>query len=189
MSSGTKKTLQEATAAAKQFRDLFDPSSYVRWEFAGSLRRNRLHVGDIEHVIEPRFGEVESGVGLFAIKEQANLLFHRLDQLAAKGTVCKHIYGTTGFRWGEKYRGIDFAGFTHEMYLADSANWGAILLIRTGPHEFSRRVVEAFNHGGMYRQQDGYLRHFASGEVVEVPDEQTYLRLAGMKYVEPGRRA
>jgi DNA polymerase/3'-5' exonuclease PolX len=95
------------------------------------------------------------------------------------------MYGLTGFRWGEKYRGVDFRAFNHELFMADADNWGAVFLIRTGPAEFSERVVTLIKATGMYRQQDGYLVHVATGERVTVPDEETYLRYAGMSYVEP----
>jgi DNA polymerase/3'-5' exonuclease PolX len=183
-----KRTHREASEDAFAFQAMFPPETYKRWLFAGSLRRGRPEVGDVEHVIEPAFGEVEIGGGLFPKRERVNLFASHLDALVAGQTVTKHIYGATGFRWGERYRGVDFRGFNHELFFADADNWGAMLLIRTGPADFSQRVVTALKNGGMYRQQDGYL--WANGDVkVPVPDEQTYLRLAGMPWKEPHERA
>lgn len=61
-----------------------------------------------------------------------------------------------------------------------------MLLIRTGPAEYSQRVVTALKDGGMYRQRDGYL--WAGETMVPVPDERKYLQLAGLPWLEPERR-
>jgi DNA polymerase/3'-5' exonuclease PolX len=175
---------------AEAFRDLFPITTYRRWEFAGSLRRKASEVGDIEHVVEPEWGNIERGGGLFALPERTNLLFFHLDSLM-RGTAGleKHWYGN-GNRWGEKYRGVDFRGFNNEMFLADADNFGAMLLIRTGPADYSQRVVDTFKRGGMYRQMDGYLMHVGSGQPVKVPvpDEAKYLKLAGLPWAEPENR-
>jgi len=173
---------------ADDFRGLFPKSSYERWEIAGSVRRRRPLVGDVEHVVIPAYGEVERCDGLFAVKERVNLFGFHLDALVADGQVSKHIYGGTGYRWGTRYRGCDFRGFNHEIFTAEPDNFGAILLIRTGPAEFSERFVKRLKDGGMYRQRDGYVWHVATGERVPVADEAAYFRLAGMPYVEPELR-
>jgi len=181
----TKRDYATALEDAEAFRALFPPSTYRRWEFAGSLRRQRPEVGDIEHVIEPAVGDVERGDGLFTIKEPTNLLWHHLDALLRGGHVTKHVYGATGFRWGERYRGVDYRGFNHELFKADADNWGAILLIRTGPADYSERFVTRLKSGGMYRQQDGYVIHVASGRRVKVDSEERYFGLVGAEYVAP----
>jgi DNA polymerase/3'-5' exonuclease PolX len=151
------------------------------------VRRRKALVGDVEHVVVPRMGEVAGG--LFGDKVPINLLWQRLDELVRLGTLTKHLYGedqTT--RYGEKYRGVNFKGFTHELFCADARSWGATLLIRTGPADYSKMVVTRLLSGGLYRQRGGYLVHVQSGEVVLVPDEQTYCRMAGVTYLEPKDR-
>lgn len=192
MSSAARRPLAEAIEDAKAFRDLFPVECYERWEIAGSVRRRKSEVADVEHVIIPRVVE-EPGSGLFAEPERINKLWKALEEHRQFGAVAKHCYGSTGagaplYRWGEKYRGVDFRGHIHEMFTATPINWGAILLIRTGPADYSERVVTKIKSGGMYRQQDGQLIHVASGQPVGVPDEKTYLRLAGMKWLEPAQR-
>src|SRR5437870_2820192 len=93
MSTATaKRTNADALADAEAFRALFNPSHYERWEIAGSVRRKCREVGDVEHVVIPRFGPVTSHEGLFAERVTANLLFNQLDQLVRDGTVQKHLY-------------------------------------------------------------------------------------------------
>lgn len=194
--TSTKRSHAQALKDAEAFRALFlDPAhhncpSYVRWEFAGSLRRQKREVGDVEHLIIPAFGEPENP-GLFG-ERTLNLLWKRLEELVdgsgGAGECRRHIYGETGFRWGPKYRGVDFRGHLHELWTAGAENWANQLVIRTGPAEFSRRVVSGFNRGGMYQQVDGYLVHVASGERVACRDEREYLRLAGLPWIEPRDR-
>src|SRR5689334_8378943 len=100
MSTATvKRSFAEALVDAEAFRDLFE-GCYERWEIAGSLRRMKAEVGDVEHVVIPIFGEVATTSGLFAEKRRANLIWHRLDELVAYRQVTKHLY-SNGFRWGD----------------------------------------------------------------------------------------
>ncbi len=57
--------LSRAIECAHDFRAMFDPSTYTRWEFAGSLRRKCPDVGDLEHVIIPVIGDVAGGRKMF----------------------------------------------------------------------------------------------------------------------------
>lgn len=183
----TKRPYARALADARAFRDLLPHDAYLRWEFAGSVRRRKPEVGDVEHVVIPAHA-IETGGGLFAEPVAVNLLWREVDRLLADGVVAKHVYGQTAtgaplYRWGDKHRGMDFRGFNHEFFTTSEDAWGAQLLIRTGPADYSERVVTALKRGGMYRQVDGRLIHVVSGEPVPVPTEADYVRLAGLGYV------
>lgn len=186
--------LPAALNAALRFRQLFcgdGPESdlFDRWEFAGSVRRRREFVGDIEHVVIPRTG-IARPVGAF-IDETVNLVTNRLDWLLEDGVVEKQVKSDGRTRWGPLYRALVFEGRVHEVFLADERNWGCILAIRTGPAELSACLQRRFNAGGNYRQHDGYLRYVsgpAAGEIVSVPTEQGYFNLAGVPFVGPEMR-
>jgi DNA polymerase/3'-5' exonuclease PolX len=208
MSTGTKRRHADALADAQAFSRLFWLAAYERWSFAGSLRRECPEVGDVEHVVMANTGPAETGA-LFT--EHVNLLWHRLDQLVREGTVLKHLYPNNTVRWGEKYRGVNFRGHLHEIFLADQDNWGPTLAIRTGPAGFSRRLVIGLQKHGL-RNKDGKVwrcqpcgwcdapgadrgacRHCdGTGllclEAISVPDERQYLQLAGVGWVEPKNR-
>ena len=188
MSSSTdKRPLAQARADAEAFRDHFPKECYERWEIAGSIRRGKPEVADVEHVVIPRFGEVDSGSGLFAQKERTNLLFHHLDAMVRGAIVSKHWYGN-GNRWGEKYRGVDFRGFNNEIFCADENNWGAILAIRTGPADFSQQLVTEMLHRKVYRQQGGQVISVLSGEPVPCRDEKTFFEMCGVKFLDAEKR-
>ena len=188
MSTTTKRPRAEALAAAHALSDLLCHAC-ERWEIAGSVRRNKPEVGDVEHVILPTFGDVPGG-DLFASPQTVNLLWHRLDQLVAAGTVAKALINGSP-RWGERYRRVIFQGIAHDLFAADADNWGSVLAIRTGPAEFSKGLVVGLRRNG-YRNQDGYVWTCTpEGEPIErvaCPDERTFFALAGAAWVEPEDR-
>lgn len=189
MSTGEKRPLPSAREDAEELRQMFD-GCYERWCVAGSVRRRRPQVGDVEHVVIPRFAEVSDG-GLFGSVKQVNLLWQRAEELVQRKVFGKAVYKTANgaqHRWGDKYRGLTYSGFTHEIFTATPENWGAILLIRTGPAHFSKDMVTKFLAGGMYRQQDGVLINVATGQPVNVPTEEEYFRLLGMPFISPEAR-
>ncbi|HEX8323958.1 MAG TPA: hypothetical protein VF595_08590 [Tepidisphaeraceae bacterium] len=169
----TKRTLADATADAMAFQCLFDREMYENWTVAGSVRRGREAVSDVEHVVVPRYGEIEEAGGLFTETRRVNLVMHHLDKLASAGSVKKHVYGglngdgisranppegytATRFKWGEKSRGVDYRGFCHEIYAADAENLGSVLAIRTGPGGYSKMLVNALQRNG-YMNDGGYV--------------------------------
>lgn len=162
-----KRPLADALADARYLQSFFKPETFERWEFAGSIRRRVASVGDVEHVILPRTGDVSVGGAaagsLFAEMRTMNLVIHQLDELERTGVISKHVYGThptSGqpmYRWGEKYRGFDFKGHMHEVFCADHDNWGPTLAIRTGPGTFSKMLVTHLQRYG-YINEGGYVR-------------------------------
>lgn len=201
-----RRPLTQAIADAEAFRAYFPATTYRRWEIAGSIRRRATTIGDVEHVIIPEFGDVYLDGSLFPTR--MSLLWYHLDSLVrAKVGLDKHYYGATGPRWGEKYRGVDFRGFNHEIFTADENNWGNILTIRTGPAEFSQRLVSRLHHHWR-RQHEGYLyicqpcdwcvegspcthcdgTHLIPETLMPVPNEVDYFAAAGMEWIEPEAR-
>lgn len=196
MSDNVRKPLAEAIREAEEFKSLFPPECYTRWEFAGSIRRKKATVGDVEHLIIPATKISHNPSTLFGPPEEwiDNALWTALDNLLSAGDVSKKIYpvkfanGTTGERlkWGDKARGILFKGFTHEIYTAMDVGWGAQMVIRTGPGDFSKMMVTEIQTRGM-RNRDGVVIDHV-GTIVPVPEETDYFRVCGVKWVEPENR-
>jgi DNA polymerase/3'-5' exonuclease PolX len=204
-----KRYHREAIQDAEAFRALFPLTSYLKWEIAGSVRRGKATVGDIEHVLIPAIGLVSVGGGLFTETITASLLWAQLDILVSEGTLAKHNYNGA-LRWGEKYRGVDFRGFNHELFTSTPDTWGSTLAIRTGPAEFSRDLVMGLvrnghrnyegkvwecrdcPNGGMGRCEKGCKLCQGTAlepvRVVAVPDEETFFALARMPWRTPEER-
>jgi DNA polymerase/3'-5' exonuclease PolX len=179
MSTSIKRPLKDAQQDANDFRGLF-PGCYERWEIAGSVRRLKADVGDVEHVVIPK------GDKLWRRIEE---LTRDADNMFAdpNAPFVKHVYPNGTHRWGERYRGVDFRSFAHEIFVADVENWGAILAIRTGPAEFSEMLVTRLKVGGRLRQQDGFVR-YPDNSIYAVKTETQFFNACGVEYCEPSQR-
>jgi DNA polymerase/3'-5' exonuclease PolX len=168
---------------------------YEKWEVAGSIRRRKLMVSDVEHVVIPKFGERGIAGSMFGQTEHCNLLWARIDDLLASGTIAKHVYpvthadgsASTRTMWGEKYRGCEFRGFNHEIFTATEDSWGAILAIRTGPAEFSQRLVTALHPRGL-QCDGGRVKYKRDGSTYAVPTEEKFFQACGVEWIEPEMR-
>jgi DNA polymerase/3'-5' exonuclease PolX len=161
-------------AALAEYPDLFS-----RVEVAGSVRRAKQTVGDIEIVAQAarnyRLDSARSVLG--------RLKVHRGEPNKA-GAVAP---------WGEKYyRGVVELAPGAEIGLdlfvvTPPADWGVIYLIRTGSAEFSHAVVTRLHRWGLESDQ-GRIVRASSGEVLSCPTEQTFFRYARMPWIPPPKR-
>lgn len=177
-STGIKRQYAQALAEAQEFARMFD-GCVLRWEFAGSLRRKKAEVGDIEHVIIPNGGKLWAQLEELTFNEDSMFSDPALP-------LRKAVYSNGTNRWGEKYRGVEYKGFKHEMFIATPENWGSIFAIRTGPAEFSQRMVTQMHRYGL-RQQGGVVVR-EDGSIFPTPTEQDFFRAAGEPWCEPEAR-
>lgn len=204
-----KRSYAAALDAATRFQAHFPPDSYVSWTFAGSLRRKKELVGDIEVVVIPAFDEI--GVGLFGQTEKVNRLWARLNRLLDDDVISMHVYGknpngTPMHRYGDLYRGVDFAGWMLELFTSTPDTLGSTLAIRTGPPELSKALVTGLLRNGR-RNKDGQVWKcepclcerderctMCQGtglqciEPIPVANEETFFELAGVPYQTPEQR-
>lgn len=146
-----------------------------RIEIAGSLRRLKSEIGDIEIVAIP-----------------TPALYEQLDTLLTDGKI-RHGQPK---RWGQKLRTFLFdtiGGYTIQVDLflqPDPATWGCNMMIRTGSQEFSKRMVTERSKGGF--MPDGYqireARVWRGDTALPTPDELDVFMLWGMACVEPWDR-
>jgi DNA polymerase (family 10) len=130
-----------------------------RIEIAGSLRRNREEVGDVELVCIPKQSEI-----LFFVQV--------LDQY-------EHVKGSaTG-----KYIQVRFHGVQVDVFMATEDNWGYIFAIRTGNADFSKRIVGTWLPRYGYQCKDGYV--WKDGRKVSIRDEETLFAKMGLSWIDP----
>jgi len=193
--SATKTTLplDVARRAAERLVTALAPAC-ARIEIAGSIRRGKPQVGDIELVAIPSvvhavqrdlFGEVVT-------VQARDLLGERLEELAQLRAISRTPPDGARPAWGERMRKFWLAAGGQvaqvDLFLATPENWGAIYCIRTGPAAFSQALVTHLKLRTPYRQQDGALVVEATGELVPVPEEADYFRLAGVPVIPPAER-
>jgi DNA polymerase/3'-5' exonuclease PolX len=156
-----------------------------RLEIAGSIRRARPQVGDIELVAIPRFEERErpSQGTLFGPErprraERANLLWDAVDAL---GVFCE--------KRGPVYRQFAWRGVRVDVYTCERGNWGWILFHRTGPGYLRAKIGSMLVARG-FAAVDGWIwdARGLSIDRVETPEESVVFRLLGIPELPPDRR-
>lgn len=188
-----RRSRAQALALAEQFANLLAvPMTCERFEFAGSLRRQRPDVGDIDIVAIGKVGEIP-GADMFNTPTTVNLLWHRIDDLLRLQTFTKHIKDTAAgprTKWGDGCRAIEFRGCCFEIQLADADNFGPWLAIRTGPAATSEALVTRIKKYG-YACRDGFkvwdVKAVPPRRVGAVTEEQ-FFKMAGLEYRPPEAR-
>jgi DNA polymerase/3'-5' exonuclease PolX len=155
-----------------------------RIQVAGSVRRRKEVVGDIEMVAIPRYAPA----GLFG-DCTASLLWERLHASDA-------YRFTKGDRADGRYYQLTlpmYAGMQLDLFLAQPDNWGLTLLVRTGRAAFSTAMLARWKRlQGIGRDQPGSVDGrlvTRDGRVVPTPEEETVFQLLGMQAVPPERRS
>lgn len=141
-----------------------------RVKIAGSVRRGKSEVGDVELVLVPKMAG------------KVNLAWKFLDRLTAVGILPEPS------KAGPKYRCYLASSARPQLDLfavTPPAQWGAILAIRTGPAEFSKGLVTALLRHGM-RCQDGAVRK--GNKAIPTSEETDFFALCGVPWTEPARR-
>lgn len=188
--------LKTASALAERLVTQMTPYC-KRVEIAGSIRRGKSEVKDIEIVAIPCWGEVKSGGTLFAELEKApplNQLHVWALQAVARGELVWIKPGTSVIEfWTPKAEGKYWRGLlAHEgeqikldLFLTKPENFGSVFLIRTGSADFSRAVAAHAQHIH-HPFKDGFLT--IAGVPVETFEEAHVFELLGLQFVEPNRR-
>ena len=180
-----KMEYQKAKAIADRL--VFELAPYCeRIEIAGSVRRGKPEVHDLEIVAIPKvtpqcdmFGNTVATTS--AIEDP----LHRLTQAGAKL-----------IKDGPRYKQIALLeGINLDLFLVlPPAQWGVILTIRTGPAEFSHWIVTQRKTGGALpsncRVKDGAVLEGLTGEgkIIPMPEESDFFAFLGLGWIEPGQR-
>ena len=181
--------LASAQAIANTIRDLLAPAC-ERIEIAGSIRRKKQEVGDVEIVCIPKF---ERG-GLFGDGEPIDLLTRLCDAHLIGGRIAHRLDKNCRKSYGAKFKRLLFEGFPLDLFSTTADQWGVIFAIRTGPAEFSHRLVTKNEHGGNMPDgmcvSDGWLRGLLTehGDKIPCREEADLFRAIGMEMIPPEKR-
>ncbi len=189
MSTGTRVSLAEGLSVASMLVRNFDGST-ERLEIAGSIRRSKPDVGDIELVAVPRM-DTEAD-GLFE-ERWVNRLTERIDRLIGVGILASH---PTDPKRGDRYSKLihPSSGLQVDLFSAEERTFGLIYLIRTGPADYSQRFVTDLRKKGLHVGK-GQLHRGGLGcgayvcEVVSTPEEADVYAAAGWPFIKPELRA
>lgn len=163
----TKMPYAQALQRARELVAQLKPAC-ERIEIAGSLRRRRSEVGDIELVAIPR-------PDLFGNSQ----IDHRLLELGLKPLIN-----------GPKQKKLDLGDIQVDLFLCTSETWGVIFALRTGSAEFSKWLVTKRAYGGACPSyldfRDGRIWRGDSSQ--STPEEGDVFELLGVCWVSPPDR-
>lgn len=180
--SQAKQLAEKVVASMRPFAE--------RAEIAGSIRRCKDEVKDIEIVAIPAFGQPRDLFG----QDPENLLFNWAQQMERENRIHWIKPGTDEIiRWpvkeqGRYWRGLLVkANIKLDLFLTTKETWGATYIIRTGSSDFSYRLVSQI------AKQTGH--NFAEGklfdrkwQMVPTPEEEDVFRALELAYVKPEDR-
>ena len=169
---------EEAAQIAQDFLTVIAPFT-EQASVAGSVRRGKPLVGDVEIVVQPI---MEPVMGLFGAMGERSAL----DDFpwTAWGEVVKD---------GPRFKQVVLSsGVTLDVFIVmPPAQWGLIYLLRTGPAAFSRWVVTPRRKGGALpsnlRVKDGAI--WRGHELIPTPTEQAVFDVLGLDWMAPAVRA
>lgn len=187
MSSGTRLPLAHAERVARAIVGELAPAC-ERIEIAGSIRRKKPDVGDIELVLVPRMVDGAPDL-LGAVTERTSALEPVLARLAAEGRLVDHPEKREAD--GDKYkrRWAAKLGIQVDLFLVTPpAEWGPLFTIRTGSAAYSQRLVTALHARGRRCVAGAVRERLGHGAVVPCPEEVDFFRACGVPMLPPERR-
>lgn len=175
MSDGRRVPLRTAWGVAQTILRVLEPH-VLRAEIAGSIRREKPTVGDVEIVAEPK---TRAGDLFGTTAPDVEPIRAALEEIGEweKG--------------GERYmkvRNVMGSPLSLDLFLViPPAEWGSILAIRTGPGELGQECVTRMKRRG-YRHEKGRVLEIQTGLHVPTPTEEEFFRVAGVAHLAPPLR-
>jgi DNA polymerase/3'-5' exonuclease PolX len=184
--SKTKFPHAEALAVAEELQALLAPACH-RIAIAGSLRRLKPEVGDIELLFIPRRSERPDG--LFDTKI-VDVCGEVVEWLLAKGILAKRPNVNGAFTWGERNKlAIHVpSGIPVDLFGTSEENWWVSLVIRTGSKETNLALTTGANKQGASLMAYGCGVKWSDDTITPATSEQHVFEMCQVPYKEPPQR-
>ena len=159
-----------------------------RIAIAGSLRRGKADVGDVEILFIPRIEE--RPVDMFAM-QPFSLAEEAIQRLLDAGTLTKRPNITGGTTWGDKNKLAlhTASGIPVDLFAATEDNWFNYLVCRTGPAESNQRIATAaHNLGWKWNPYGPGFTHTATNEQRACHSEEAVFAFVGLPFHLPENR-
>ena len=195
MSDKPKFPLAKAERLAEKIVSILKPVTH-RIEIAGSIRRKKEMVGDIEILYIPLFTEVPDPQDLFRQKKIAvNAVDIILEQLLTNGSITKRPKSDGTLTWGDENK-LAIAcktGIPVDFFSANTRNWFNLLAFRTGGKQSNMDVLMAAKAKGYEWNPygSGFTRKRASDreqQFVRIDSEEDVFRFVGLPFRKPEDR-
>ncbi len=155
---------------------------------AGSLRRNKQMVADVEILYIPIFQEERDG--LFGSKS-VNCADRIINQFLAEGILTKRTNVNGSTMWGPSNKLALYTpnGVPVDLFQATESNWFNYLVCRTGGKDNNIAICNAAQAKGWKWNPYGPGFTDANGNQIPVSSEQEVFTHAGLPYKEPWERS
>jgi DNA polymerase/3'-5' exonuclease PolX len=192
VSGGTAIPWDAANNAALSLVGLLE-AGCVRIAIAGSLRRRKAEVHDIEIVAIPRRGPGPI-VDLWGTAPEVDWLEDRIASLLDIGVVSVRAVEVrrsdgsveSSRRMGPLYKALEYGGLPVDLFITDAERWGCIFALRTGPGDWNTRLVTDCKR--WFRSvADGRVLHL--GRPIPTPEEADFFRALGVPWIDPWERS
>lgn len=187
MSDKIKWPRHEALIAANDIIARIAPAC-ERVAIAGSIRRLKPEVGDIEILYIPRMSQRPDGLfdqRLVSVADEV------IDQLLANGFFAKRPSKTGVYAWGEANKlGIHVpSGIPVDLFSTSQVRWWVSLVVRTGSRETNLRLTTGANHLNRSLNAYGYgVTDRKTGIVTAANSEEDVFSLCGVPFLAPDKR-
>lgn len=187
MNEKPKIPRRAALAVANELIALLEPVC-ERIVIAGSLRRGKESVGDVELLFIPAYETRQADMFASASYDMAN---ERLGELLMNGTLSKRPSKVGVFTWSLKNK-LAIHGATEtpvDLFATTAENWWVSLVVRTGSKETNLRLTTGARHRNRTLNAYGCgVTDLLTGEVTPALSEQDVFELCGVPYLEPHER-
>ncbi|MCW1922700.1 hypothetical protein OKA05_09055 [Luteolibacter arcticus] len=175
-----------ALVAAGELAAVLEPLC-SRMAIAGSIRRGKLLVGDVEILYIPRFEERPVDLldmGLVNLADEA------IAGMLASGILTKRPDKNGNTAWGDKNKlALHSSGVPIDLFSATDANWWNYLVCRTGPADSNTRIATAAQaRGWKWNPYGSGFTRIATGETHACHSEEAVFAFVGLPYLPPEKR-
>ncbi len=158
----------------------------LRIEIAGSLRRQKPQVGDIELLMIPKVIELPDPESVFGEVVATNMTDARIKRLEATGVLArrKNVKGSEMFGEKNKLMVHVATGIPVDLFATTEASWFNYLVCRTGPLESNVAICNAAIGKGW--KWEPYSPGFKRiGYTEPMHSERQVFEFVGLPYHEP----
>lgn len=159
-----------------------------RIEIAGSIRRKKESVGDVELLFIPKFEDRQFDMFTTA---PINLASETLGNWLVAGIISKRPGSDGTFAWGPKNKlAIHSAtGIPIDFFATTAENWWVSLVIRTGGKDTNLKLTTGAQARGASLNAYGCGITLTGGDIIPATSERHVFELCKVPYQEPEERA
>lgn len=170
---------------AKELCDALKPAT-SRLIVAGSLRRRKQSVGDVEILFVPK---LETRAEDMFSTRQVDLAAEIIDGMLNRGDVSKRPSVRGTFTWGPQNKlAIHRNGVPVDFFAATEEKWWVSLVVRTGSLAMNLMLTTGAQKLGRSLNAYGSGVTCSDGTVIAATSERHVFELCGVEYREPWER-